>query len=118
MSASVRFRAEMQRSDTEHVTPLGELDLFTEHRTFFAFDPLTIPESDDFTVPGLTSISEVYLDTEGAAVTVELTKAGPVSFQMTVAHVLYLNHADLVGLRLINPSGTSELSVKLLVGGQ
>lgn len=118
MSASTRFRAEMQRSDTEHVTPLAELDLFTEHRTFLAFDPLTIAESGSFTVPGFSSISEVYLDTDGAAVTVELTKAGPVSFQMTVSHVLYLNHADLTGLRLINPSSVVELPVKLLVGGQ
>lgn len=117
-SASTRFRADLQRSDTERVTTLGEIDTHTEHRNWLAFDPLTIAPDDDFTVAGLTNIAEVWLYTDGAACVVELTKAGPVSFQMPVNNVLYLNRVELAGLRVINPSDTSELSVQLLVGGQ
>lgn len=118
MSASTRFRAELQRADTELVTPLAELDLHEEHGTVLALDPLTIAASGSFTVAGLTSITEVMLLTDGQPALLELTKAGPLSFQLPVNEVVYLGRADLVGLRVLNPSSTQPLIVKLIVGGE
>lgn len=116
MSVSTRVRLEFVRADTEDSRTIARVIGQENHETFVDWSPLVVPPSSSFTVTGFSVIHEVLIEVDGDVATVELTKAGPASFQMDVSR-LYLADAGLTGLRIINPSSVNPLSVQVVVGG-
>ncbi len=116
MSASLRWQGSLTRADTTKLDPVFDFDTFGTYANFSDRE-LSIAASGDFTVTGFTVINEVMVYSDGVAVDVELTKTGPTAFEFSSSGLLVLNNVSLIGLKVTNPSGTTAVSVRLIVAG-
>lgn len=117
MMGSYRTSIDMTRADTidlQHVLHAETQQTLPDFRDM----SLTLAPSEQFSFTSFSQIVEVtVVSPNRSAVDVELTKAGPATFQFQIDDVVVLRGADLTGFKIINPSSTSDVEVRVLVGG-
>ena len=114
---SYRTNIEMTRADTidlQHVLHVETQQTLPDFRDM-AF---SLAPSEQFSFTGFSQIVEVtVVSPNRSAIDVELTKAGPATFTFQIDDAVVLRGADLTGLKVSNPSSTSDVEVRVLVGG-
>lgn len=114
---SYRTSIEMTRADTidlQHVLHVETQQTLPDFRDM-AF---SLAPSEEFSFTGFSQIVEVtVISPNRSAIDVELTKAGPVAFEFQIDDAVVLRGADLTVLKVSNPSSTSSVEVRVLVGG-
>lgn len=123
--ASYRTKCEVTRGDNRAHTPVVNFETHstvTEARDF----TLSLGNSESYTVTGFTAITDfTVISPDKSTVEVEVTSVGHghgqghghTSFTTSVDNAWFMRGASLTGLKVTNPSGTTTIKVRLLVGG-
>ena len=113
---SLRTSGKIERSNSHEIDYLTHFDTFISLTQLQDLE-LKLSPSGSYTVTGITSIKELTLMPAGGS-TVNLTiNAGNGDYTMACNSLVLLRGISLSNVQLANPSSSSSVSARLIVGG-